>query len=98
MTIHPANLPPPKLFECHDCCAIVREDQIVHRTSLRGVRNCAFGNAEPNEYVDVCPECGAKESMEPYTLPEDNRLEDDVDPTPAEDDSWQSNENPEPII
>ena len=33
--------------------------------SLKGVRHLASGDCEPDEWVTICPDCGARESFEP---------------------------------
>jgi len=40
------------------------EEESHHRRSLPGVRHVAPGDCEPDEYVTVCPDCGAEESFD----------------------------------
>jgi len=39
-------------------------DQDHRRRSLAGIRHVAPGDCEPDEYVAVCPECGAVEAFD----------------------------------
>jgi len=54
------------MMECDNCHAKFRQAEVESRCTLKGERNPMNG-CTPDEYVDVCPECGAEESLEPVT-------------------------------
>ena len=54
--------------ECQGCGYVTErrrlDDEAFVRRSVAGIRYLAPGDCEPDEYVSVCPVCGAWESFD----------------------------------
>jgi hypothetical protein len=57
--------------QCQSCGHIAERRRLgqgpYRRRTLRGIRHLAPGDCEPDEYVTVCPDCGAAESFDEAT-------------------------------
>ena len=73
------------LYRCDDCGAVVKESSLGYLKTLGG-RSGHYDDWIPDEYVSVCPECGADDCME--------RISEDQ----IEQESFQSAANPEPVL